>query len=140
MSVTVVKNFSIFFLGIKHAHKQVWLGLLTSFANLQMQSLGLHKNNEKCCSLPFALCAFKLQLTLVALLQNAKRLGFWHSTTSLVALLYSSLCYSGNTHTQRTSILLKCIQASFDYWEWEEHELLSEWSFWAQKIVLTGKN
>jgi len=42
-------------------------------------------------SLPFASHALKLHLTPTALLQNAKHLGFWHSTTSLVAILILAL-------------------------------------------------
>jgi hypothetical protein len=37
----------------------------------------------------------------MALLQNAKRLGFHDSTTSLVAFLYLSLCSNASTQIQK---------------------------------------
>jgi hypothetical protein len=36
-----------------------------------------------------------------AFLQNAKRLGFQDLTTSLVALLYLSLCFNASTHAKK---------------------------------------
>ncbi len=76
----------------------------------------------------------------MSLLWNAKCLGFWHSTTSFVALLYLSLCFNVSTHIQRTSILIKCIQASSDYWEGKKWKLLHKWSFQAQKFASMGTN
>ncbi len=83
-------------------HKKIWLLLkhetcsqtsLIKIANLTyMQSSRLHSNCWKCPSLPFTSHAPKLELNPMKLLWNAKRLGFQHSTTSLVALLYLSLC------------------------------------------------
>jgi hypothetical protein len=95
-----------------------------------MRSSGLHKNCQKCPSLLLHMHSssswppqhsFKMQNT-------------WaFSTWPPHLLLYISLCSNASTHTQRTSVLLKCIQASSNYWEWEEWKLLSKRSFWAQK-------
>ncbi len=96
-----------------------------------MWSSRLHKNCPKCPS--FLLCmhssiswppqhSFKMQ--------NAWAFDTWPPHL----LLYIYLCSNASTHTQRTSVLLKCIQASFDYWEWEEWKLLRKWSFWNKKL------
>lgn len=53
-------------------------------------------------SLPrFCFTCIQVPIDLMALLQNAKRLGFHDSTTSLVAFLYLSLCSNASTQIQK---------------------------------------
>jgi hypothetical protein len=50
---------------------------------------------------PFCFIVIQVPIDPMALFQNAKHLGFRDSTTSLVALLYLSLCSNANTHVKK---------------------------------------
>jgi len=49
---------------------------------------------------PFYFTCIQVPIDPMAVLQNAKHLGFRDSTTSLVVLLYLSLCSNASTHAQ----------------------------------------
>jgi hypothetical protein len=140
MNVIVVNFFGIFFLGLKHVLKQVRLKLLTSFAKIwKCEALGCAKIAG---SLPPSLLLrmHSVPIDPMAFLQNGKRLGFQHSTTSLVALLYLSLCFNASTHAKKKVFCSHAHKQALTIENEKKGKLLSEQSFQAQNIVSTGTN